>query len=286
MASKIIIAASAAVLLPAMAMASQDPAYAQAQSVATGSEYYYPNNNYCQVKGFPGKQFKVGCSYTVPGKFNCYGWNKMTLWCTSGGPKGKYYYCCGNACYRFNVPNKCGAIPPAPKPPGPYPPGPYPPPYPSNNCNYGQGKQQYAQCNKNGATVMQKSFDYTDGCDNIDTTYKAAKKQAPSGPPCCRSGYLAGVDSKYNYLQGKCINDCAGSGKMMGQTIGQQFCAIAAFASSPTKGVTQQICNAVESTQCRSTYETFVNNNCPDKLTPDNQDYFDSLANSCDVNSN
>jgi hypothetical protein len=39
--------------------------------------------------------------YRIATQFNCYDWDKMTLWCTSGGSKGRYVYCCGR--YAGNI---------------------------------------------------------------------------------------------------------------------------------------------------------------------------------------
>jgi hypothetical protein len=49
------------------------------------------------------------------------------------------------------------------------------------------------------------------------------------------------------------VSDCAGNGKAMGESLGKQYCAIGALASGPPqRGMTQQICNAVEQTVCES----------------------------------
>lgn len=197
----------------------------------------------------------------------------MTIWCTSGGSHGSYRYCCGSACNRMNPPRQCGAVPPAPRPPTP------PPVY---SCNYGQGKNDYNSGFTSGKKVMSSSFNQIGkNCDQLDSLYSTVKSNAPTFPACNKKGYVDGVTNQYKSLQSGCISNCRGSGKANGQSKGQTFCAVAMLTmSSPTKGFTQAICDATEAAYCQTTFENYVQNNCPDKQFSSN-DYYNELYASC-----
>jgi hypothetical protein len=62
--------------------------------------------------------------------------------------------------------------------------------------------------------------------------------------------WQCGIDPENTFTA---VSDCAGNGKAMGESLGKQYCAIGALASGPPqRGMTQQICNAVEQTVCES----------------------------------
>lgn len=262
-------------LLCGAALASAQGDQPQAAMMSYGSDYN-SRAQYCAVRGYPDDAFKVGCSYTVPGQWQCRNYQTMTLWCVKNRGRAQAYYCCGRDCNYYKKPKRCDK---------PQPPLPPPPPPPTYQCNLGQGKSEYNFGSKNGATTLQTAFNNAGkDCARLDSIYRTVQKNTPKGASICLSkGWQDGAKSKYESLQANCINDCAGSGISTGNAIGGTFCGV---ASSPmaasASGPTVAICNAVEQSLCESTYEDYVNNNCPEKIAV-NRGLYNDLKQTCQI---
>lgn len=153
------------------------------------------------------------------------------------------------------------------------------------SCDYGRGKKMYNQGYRQGAAIFQISWQALDkNCDQLDFLKKSLVNSCPFSDSCQREGYMTAVNKAYTKAQQGCFTECAGTGKETGHRLGVQFCQIAAAAPAlmSSDNLTKAVCNAVESTTCYSTFDEYVQGNCPE-LMDSNMDYYQQLSDVCQI---
>lgn len=197
---------------------------------------------------------------------------------------------------------------PVPPPPAPGHPDnsyvPEPATTPSNSFDYelfkpADYKPDQTECDKQNAGFMRYKKGYTQGkmvfgksykflhedCNKLDTLYDSLKSKCPFKEICQKDGYLDAVEDCYMNAQDSCIADCAGAGEDTGNMLGTQFCNLAQggpAAAMAQESPTVQICNAVESTLCYSSFDDYVQQHCADAMDA-NMDYYNSLSEVCAI---
>lgn len=79
------------------------------------------------------------------------------------------------------------------------------------------------------------------------------------------------------------IINLPGSGAETGHRLGVQFCAISAGpAMMQSNGITNAVCNALESTACYDAFDTYTNANCA-AAKQQNTDYYTQLSAVCQI---
>jgi len=150
------------------------------------------------------------------------------------------------------------------------------------SCTWGQNKNWYNQGVKQGDAALRKSFNNVgQNCNKLDSVYNTVSNNAPSSPYCLNSGWKKGANNAYTKLQSNCISNCFGVGKSVGKSLGMTFCQVNMLAAQ-SSGITKAICNAVEQTSCETTFENYVDNNCPGSKAS-NMSFYNQLFANCAI---
>lgn len=158
-----------------------------------------------------------------------------------------------------------------------------------SGCTSGQGKKDYDQGYKMEQSSFKTSWGYLKkNCAKLEDLVTIMDTSAPTTPPCKTLGYGDALMKDYSSAQTKCFDDCSGSGKATGESLGMQFCAITGLNAvrgySAPPPPTVAICNAIEVDKCKSQYASYINRACPGaKADPKNKQFYEDLKRTCHI---